>query len=370
MPRFWCIIGVIVLLLSAETSTAQENSSTSYAGAIAVDFSYGYPFYVGDFNSLFGDPAPYVNIPIVNYEIYNQHSLSGSIHFPINNIFSVALRGSQTSFYYTAPDAFLHFKNSVYDVALLPTARFSFGRNSVYGYAGGGYNWHDNATLFETRNQAENEPNLDQSNSFSVSTGLGYEFRVWQQLALFIEGDLIFTGTDKIDGFNGPDLTTANGQDADQKFYFSRDKLLSARGGIRIYFKNPSRPVAERPLNDPISSYYKNPFNEPPEKEESKEDTGRQLTEREQKLGVRLKLSNYTLESYVALNLDELERQKEVAQKHLSELRTRFPGMSVYLLAEDFGYSVHFGSFSSYEKAKEARFYLRRYYSDARVLYH
>lgn len=364
MHRF--LIGFIILtLLGTWQNHAKAQETTSFSKSINVDFSYGLPYYFGDFSALGGSPEPYLNVPISFFRVYNLSTYAGSVSYPITSWLSTRIKVSYSSIYYSSKVAFLHFKNSSIDFSLLPQLNFEFGRTMVYTYLGGGYNSMYHAKIFDT--QAELDKNSNNARTWGISStaGFGVNVRVYKNIALFIEGDFMFTGSDDFDGWRGADFNTSTGEAEKQKLYFSRDRIAAGRGGIRISFGGKSKPVGERRILDPVSSYYENPETEI---KKVKEESIVPAVWAE--LGVKETIKGVTWQVNKAYTPDDLKIQIAAAEKVLSQIQTRYPTANMQLLWEPYGEgesvaaaSIHFGGFKTKFDIESSRNFILRYYS-------
>lgn len=359
------LVTIYLCLGSVELSSAQEKTSPFIR--YSVDISYGYPFYQGDFDSFISTPQPYDGIGLTQFMQYNQSSLSGSFTVPWKYGLSFKLKATQSVVYYSEQIAKVNFKNSMYDFSLLTQYQLSVKRFNSYIYLGVGYHVSSDAKIFRTVAETKQNSNFGYIQRLSSTVGLGLEFLVWRQFSIFSEADLYFTGSDRFDGYNGLSPTFA--EFPKEKGYFARDKLITFRGGVRVYFLGSSKLIAERPFGKASTSFYKNPYTSivNPADTVKKEDP---LPKELRDLGVQRKLTGYTLEVNRVITVDELKRQKDSGEKVISQIRRHFPNAKVELLLESIGFTIHIGGFGSDKEAKEALFTVRRFYSGATVLRH
>lgn len=353
---FFCL-----LLFSAKLTVAQEN--TSPFQRISVDFSYGLPFYEGDFYSFFSTPAPYQDQPLMGARLFNNSIIQGSVTFPWKSWLAFRLKATQATFFFSEVNAQVNFKNSMYDITFAPQFSFTAKRFHAYAYIGGGYHTSNEALIYQTVLDLEEGVNGDQVHRISATAGIGLEVLVWRQFAVFIEADYNITGSDRLDGYNGgaPGVFELE----DEKSYLDRDKILSGRGGIRVYFTGKAKKVAERSMDKSSSSYYENPYK--PEEKKPEQDG---LSEELKKLGVVKKLQGYSVEVNRVMTIEELKRQKASAEKMLPYLQSKFPNASIQLLVEERGFSIHVGGFASQGQAKNMMPIIRQYYSNGIIRRH
>lgn len=361
------LVFLLFLYLSTKAELSFGQEKTSPFVRYSVDISYGYPIYQGDFSSLFGPSQPYNGTTLGNSLQYNQSSISGSFSIPYDYGLTFRIRGTQSIVYFSENQALVNFKNSSYDVSFLVQYQFSFKKFNTYLIGGVGYHTTSNASIFETVTETKQNPNFGYVQNMSTTFGFGLEYLVWRQFSIFAEADLFFTGTDRFDGYNG--FNPGAIELEEEKSYFQRDKLITTRGGIRVYIFGKSKLIAERPFDKTLSSHYENPYKsvEVPKKDELKED---ELPEELKKLGVQRKLTGYSLEVNRVITIDELKRQKDSGEKVISSINRMYPNAKVQLLLESRGFTIHIGGFGSFNEAKSALFSVRQFYSDALVKRH
>lgn len=345
--------------------SAQRNvEKTSLYQRFSADISYGLPFYQGDFYSFFAQPLPYDGSLLGGMAQYNNNSISGSLLMPWKYNLSFRLKATQTVIYFTEALANVNFKNSMYDFSLLVQYNYTIKKFNMYMMAGIGYHVSSEAQLFDTIADTEAGKNSGQVQRLSTTVGLGFEYNVWRQFGVFLEGDWYFSGSDRFDGYNG--FQAGQLERADEKSYFYRDQLITARSGIRVYFISNSTLIAERKFNQLSSSYYENPYDTSREERKPEDD----LPEELRKLGVKKKLTGYSLEVNRVITIDELKRQKVSGEKVLPSLKEKFPNAAVELLLETNGFTIHIGGFGSLKEAKNARLSVLQFYNAANVRKH
>ena len=352
---------LLTVLFSAKIAVAQENSSPFKR--ISVDFSYGLPFYEGDFFSYFSTPAPYQDQVLMGMNVYNNSILQGSVTIPWKNWLAFRLKATQATLFFSEANAQVNFKNSMFDFTGAVQFNFSKNKFQTYLYLGGGYHTSSNATIFQTIEDLNSGNNEDQVHRISATAGLGVEYIVWRQFALFAEFDYYFTGSDRFDGYNGfaPGLFELE----KEKPYLDRDRLLSGRGGLRVYFTGKAKKVAERSCNKPSSAYYDNPYSSA---EQKAEVDG--LSDELKKLGVKLNLQGYTVLVNRVMDIEELKRQKAAGERVISYIQAKIPSATLELLLENKGFTIHIGGFASQGQAKNALYIIRQYYSNGLVVRH
>ncbi|TNE70916.1 hypothetical protein EP331_10695 [bacterium] len=362
-------IGFILFFLGLQGSlTAQtRKENTSIFQRYSADISYGLPFYVGDFYRLFSDPLPYDGSLLGGISQYNNSTVSGSLIIPWKYNISFRLKATQTVIFYTEALANVNFKNTLYDFSLLPQYNFNLKKFNIYVFAGVGYHVSTEATIFQTISDTEIGNNYGQIVRMSTTGGFGVEYNVWRQFSLFIEGEWYFTGSDRFDGYNG--FQAGQLEKPQEKDYFTRDQIISGRSGIRVYFMNSSKLVAERSFSKKSSSYYKDPYTKLTP-EEIKKEKEEELPEELKKLGVKRKLTGYSLEVNRVFTVDELKRQKSSGEKVITSIHQAYPNAQVQLLLEANGFTIHIGGFGSLKEAKNAMYTVRQYYNAANVRKH
>lgn len=350
-------------VFGANLTVAQEN--TSPFKRLSVDFSYGIPFYEGDFYSFFSTPAPYQDQPLMGQRIYNNSIIQGSLTIPWKNWLAFRLKATQATIFYGETNALVNFKNSLFDFTLAPQFSFNYKRFNSYIYIGGGYHTSNDAVIFQTPLDLQEGENNGQVHRVSATAGFGLEGLIWRQFALFVEADYNITGSDRFDGFNGS--TPGVPELEDEKSYLDRDKILSLRGGLRVYFTGKGKKIAERKLDENSSAFYQNPYKPEAMMTQAEKDL---LTEEMKKLGVKVKLNGYTVEVNRAMNIEELKRQKSSAERVLSLIQGKFPNATVELLLEPLGFSVHIGGFASQGQAKSTLPVIKQYFSNGLIIRH
>lgn len=358
------LVTFCLLVGSVDLSSAQEKTSPFIR--YSVDISYGVPFYQGDFDSFISTPLPYDGVNLSEYIQYNQSSIAGSFTVPWKYGLSFKLKATQSIVYYSEQIARVNFKNSMYDISLLTQYQLSVSRFNSYLYFGVGYHVSSDAQVFRTVAETKQNSNFGYIERLSSTAGFGLEFLVWRNFSVFTEADLYLTGSDRFDGYNG--LSQGFTEQPKEKKYFARDKLVTFRGGIRVYFLGSSKLIAERPFNKASSSFYENPYTDTTKTNDKKKED--ELPEELKKLGVQRKLVGYTLEVNRVITIDELKRQKDAGEKVIGQIRRHFPDAKVELLLETIGFTIHIGGFKSDKEAKEALFTVRQFYSGATVLRH
>ncbi len=352
---------LLLVLCSAKLAVAQEN--TSPFQRISVDFSYGLPFYQGDFYSFFSTPAPYQDQPLKGMAISNNSILQGSVTIPWKKWLGFRLKATQATLFFSEANAQVFFKNSLYDFTGAVQFSFSYKYFQTYLYLGGGYHTSSDATVFQTLEDLNTGNNDDQVQRISSTAGFGIEYIFWKQFALFAEFDYYFSGSDRFDGYNGfaagmPELEK-------EKTYLDRDRLLSGRGGLRVYFTGKAKNVAERSFDKPSSAYYDNPYL--PEDHKVEQEG---LSEELKRLGVKKNLQGYTVLVNHVMNIEELKRQKEAGDRVISYIQAKIPAATLELLLENKGFTIHIGGFASQGQAKNALYIIRQYYSNGLVVRH
>lgn len=357
-------LGIGVLLCCALfplSVTAQETISTEKN--IWVDFSYGLPFYIGDFNSFTSTPPPYRNREVINPVFDNPISFSGSIFFPLSKRTFIRLSADQSTFYFREDNALVFFRNSVF--TLTPALHFKIidKRFSWNIELGGGGSVSRDAILLASPNELASlstQP-LEIRPAAHIATGI--QFRVWRNFHLFGEVKYLNTGSDRIDGFNGQGETVFL-ESEQEKAFFERDYLATVRLGVRIPLTKDTKQIEERPIPHNLSNVDVDPdFDE--NYWQDGNASGR-LTKK-QKLylewGIKQSLSNITLKVSFAENLDELGRQREVALRIAQQLSSNRRTFEVLILEEANGYTIHFGSFTRTSEAKQYIPRLKQHYS-------
>ncbi len=351
--------------LSVPVSAQRNVENTSLFKRFSADISYGLPFYQGDFYSFFAQPLPYDGSLLGGMAHYSNNSISGSLLMPWKYNLSFRLKATQTVIYFTEALANVNFKNSMYDFSLLAQYNYAIKKFSMYVMAGVGYHVSSEAQLFDTMADTETGKNSGQVQRLSTTAGLGFEYNVWRQFGLFLEGDWYFSGSDRFDGYNG--FQAGQLERVDEKPYFNRDQLITVRSGVRVYFISNSTLIAERKFNQLSSSHYENPYIAIREEDKKPEDD---LPEELRKLGVKKKLVGYSLEVNRVISIDELKRQKSSGDKVISSIKEEFPNASVELLLESNGFTIHIGGFGSLREAKHAMLSVRQFYNAANVRKH
>ncbi len=356
---------LLLFLIFYQNSIAQENPS--WRDGITVDFSAGVPFYMGDFDHLWVMDQQFNRLPLGPRSQYNATSFAAGLNVPLSNVFNFRVRFSHSTIFFTENSVQLNFKNTVFDAAANLDINLINRRFGWYLTTGLGANNHFDAKVFRSLMEMETEPNFDRKWSFSTNFGTGFQFSITPEIAVFTELEWLFTGSDRIDGYHGDDPEFFGMEMEDPKGYFQRDQIVSARGGIRYTFRRTARQVEERPFSDLVSSYVPDPDRPEPEDIEPEEIDDRPAEWI--RLGVRRNLDGITIAVEYARNLEELERQKEVANRIVSQLHGELD-LEVFLLADNQGFTVHFGNFRS---VAEARLYvpqIRNYYSGAQIRRH
>lgn len=369
MRRISWIGTFLWIFLFGQNLLAQENDS--YVYPIQIEFHGGMPLYWGDFFTPFGVPQPYFGFPLDNtIRQYNVSTVGGGLILPYNNYLALRLRASYHTIYFSEPQAVIHFKNNAFDASALVQFRFLPWRFGMYTLLGGGYNTHFDATLWNNRADMENRSNTKRLHRFSTTGGLGMDFKINENLAIFAEADVTLLGSDRFDGWNGQGGAVTENEK--EKNYFQSDKILSARGGIRFTIRKLTRQVKDRPVLDPVSSFLPDPDEKQKEPKEVKpKEPKDDWPEIYKKLGIQKKLKGYTLQVHYALNLDEVVVQKDFGEKLVAELSAKTKSkVELQILKEAAGYSIHVGGFKTYAEAKNHVRSVRRYYAGAIVKRH
>lgn len=375
MPYLKAFFPALILLLGISSHAGAQENNSLY-NRVSIDLNYGMPTYYGDFYKRSGEVQPYQGFQeLEGTTQYNTQSIGGSLTVPLNYILALRLHLSQSVIYFAEENAQVLFKNHLFNMSLTPQVYFVNRDIGAYAYAGPGINLHSDPNTDDPSNLPANQDDLgskvynSNNRSISLTGGLGVQYHVFDWITVFAEGQLTFTGSDRIDGYNGPSLEEDN--PADPKPYFKRDRILTYKGGLRFRLLQPAKPVAERPENNMISSYVPDPnaTDEDLLKDAQKDtaDEESQLTERMKNMGVKTKLSGYTLKINHVMDLDQLERQKQVARRVAGSLSADGTELEVFLLKEAYGFSLHFGYFDSYEEAKAMKRRVEHYYAGAQV---
>lgn len=374
MRHYRLIPATVLMLLTFSIATAQEN--TSWRSGISVDFSAGIPFYSGDFDHPWSpDDAEYLHLPLGERRQYNTTTFSGSVAFPLGDYLSFRLRYAQATIYFSEFNTRVFFKNTIFDTSGLLQLHLVNQRVGWYVNAGMGLNSHFDANVYRSIRDMETASNFDRKYSMSTTFGTGLQVGITPMFSIFVEGDWMFTGSDRIDGWNGddPDLL---GAERSTKGYFSRDQILTGRAGVRFNLLQSPRRVEERSQRDLVSSYIPDPDREPdvdldpieePEIPKAPDDD---LPEAYRRLGIRTSLDGITIAVEYATGFDELERKRDVAERIASQLSGVYQNLEIFLLKDNQGYTVHFGTFSNINDARQLVGPLSIYYSGTQIRRH
>lgn len=366
------LLPVVIFLLIPLISPAQEN--TSWRSGILVDISAGVPFYIGDFDHPWDTDAEFTELPLGPRTQYNNVAFAGSISFPLSNRINFRLRYFQSSFYFSEESARVFFRNTIFDTSGLFELYIIDSRWQWYINGGVGLNSHFDADIYRSLRNMETEPNFDRKFTMSTSAGTGIQYSINPFISVFAEADWLFTGSDRIDGWNGDHDENPGAERESQKSYFKRDQLLSGRGGIRFNLFRPSRPVAERSQRDLVSSYVPDPDREeevdpiepPPLVAPAVDDR----PEEYRRLDIRRSLEGITIAVDYATGFDELERQRDVALRIADQVSTPQKTLEVFLLEDNRGFTVHFGTFTTVSEAHQFVGILSIYYSGTQIRRH
>lgn len=353
---------ILILLIAGigQSAIGQENNSFP---AISIDFGAGYPIYVGDFYRFNQPLETYQGSQLNSYYQYNQSHFSGNVTIPLGNIFAFRIKASQYSVNYTEQVAQVNFKNTIVDLSALFQLYIVNQGFGLYTYAGAGVEFSKDAEIYALQQDMQTAVYDESVRRLSTTGGLGMHYWITNQFSVFLEGEMMFTGSDRVDGYYG----TENGLPREsEKSYFSRDKFLAVRGGVRFRLTNPARPVAERPENNPVSSFVPDPNATDEKLKEGLPDEMKGKPPLYQELGVKQQLDGYTVKVQLVRELEELKRQKKVAEDIVKRLPTN-KDLKVYLLEESYGYSVHIGYFTSYDAAKSIVRDTKLYYAGVTI---
>ena len=362
------------LLLLGGMLPCQAQENNSLVDRITVDIGYGLPTYYGDFFKRFNQVKPYRGSQeLSGISQYNAQHFTGSMTIPFSKLLALRLQLSQTIFYYSEDLAQLYFKNHIFNFSVMPQLYVVNRDFGAYIFAGPGINMHRDPQTQDPDNLPSNKETLGlisynkNVNRVSVSGGLGVQYHIFDWLTVYAESELMLTGSDRVDGYNGPPVNDSN--QPDEKPFFQRDKIFTYRGGLRFRLIQPTKPVAERSEDNPVSSFVPDPELTDENLMTSQADSAREmgLTPEEMDLGVVREMDGYSLVVNHVMDLNELEKQKSVAQKIAAQVSGPDLEIDVYLKKESYGYSIHLGYFSSYTQAKENKRRVERYYAGVKI---
>ena len=363
--------GLICLFISIGGCFASfAQSSDSFLSDFKVDIGYSFPIYNGEFSGLSGSKS-FVErsgtspIDLLDSRQFNQSNVYGSVSAQISDKLGARLRISQTTFFFAEEiQANVSFKNTIFDISLMSEFLILDSFIKSYIYFGPGINFHKDARIFNNSLDAQIEPNTERTTGISGTLGLGFEYDIGKRFALFFEAEYFNTGSDRIDGYNGFEIEndrTVIREEEDS--YLQRDFFLNIGGGIRLKMFKKDKPVPERPVDRPLSSYVANPDSTT---KRLSDDTDA-LTAGERKLDIKGELSGgYTIKVNIVLTLDELRRQRKIAET-VANAAIDSDDIKILLLKEPDGYSVHFGYYNDLRTAKEKVLELRKFYSDITI---
>jgi len=361
------LIALFMLYAGCCCSVAQ--SSDSFLSNFKADIGYAFPIYNGEFSGISGtktfvERSGTSPIELVNSRQFNQSNVKGSISAQVGDNFRARLRISQTTFFFAEEvQANVSFKNSIFDISLMPEFQIMDSFLKSYIYFGPGINFHKDARIFSTSLAAQTELNTERTTSISGTVGLGFEYSIGKRLALFFEAEYFNTGSDRIDGYNGfnieNDLTVVQ---EEEDSYLQRDFFLNVGGGIRLKMFNKQKPVPERPEAKPLTTFVQNPDSVSLKLPEDS------LALEERKLDIKEQLSGgYAIKVNYVLTLDELRRQRRIAET-VADVAIQSDDIGILLLKETDGYSIHFGYYEDLRTAKERVLELRKFYSDITII--
>ena len=358
------LMAICWLATAVHSASGQEKNSI--LEKLSADFSYGFPTYLGDFSTIFsrGTIPTFRSVPLGTTSQYNLSSFAGSISYDFRPWVTFRLRASQTNIFFSESSAGVNFRNSLVDLSLLAQLRIAeFSRFKIYGYLGPGINTHLDADIRPTQSEAESTPNFTEIRRISATAGLGFQGRVWSRYYLFAEGDVIFTGSDRFDGYNGFPTDFSGDEFAEEEPFLGRDQILTARAGIRVRLGKSTVKVPERKVKDPLVAWL------PPDGEADTTAAEKDFDPWEG-FGVSEQLRGYTLQVDFVTDTDALSRQKKVADSISDELAGKGIRARVQLLREGRGVSIHIGVFRHRRNAKKIIRDLKNYYSGVLIRNH
>jgi hypothetical protein len=362
MIRIRIILAAIVLCcLGLSRASAQENNSAFQR--ISIDFGGGFPIYYGDFYPLNATLDPMLQAP----RQYNQSHIAAGINIPLAKFLDIRLEASQTTVYYSDETTPVNFKNTALDFSGQLKWNIINRRFGTYLLTGAGVNFHHRPKDILGNTDVTDADYSESVRRLSVTGGLGLQFWFSDRIGIFAEGIAQIPGSDFIDGFTRPPSGNRN---ADEKGYFKRDKFLTARGGIRFRLFKPTTPVAERSVDEPVSSFVPDPnATDEDLKEGKKPKENKEIPDIYKELGIQQSLSGYTMMVQHVMTIEELKRQKETAEQMLDRI---FPNraLEVLLLEESEGFSIHFGYFKNRQDARSYRDEVLKYYGGALIRYY
>lgn len=343
-------------------TNAENNSEDS---GIRLDFSTGLPFYIGDFNPLWGEPDMYQGLELDIGEQFNNYGFAASTIFPLTSSLSFMMRAQMATIHFSEIQGGVFFRNVAYDFSGQLKLHLIDDRFGWYLYGGPGVHSHYDTQIYETEERALSEPIEGRIRRVSLQGGSGIEFEVLSKVGVFAEIDWILTGSDRLDGFNGNVEAFSSEENENEKPYFQRDQIVSGRAGIRVNLFDPPRDTPQRPYDDPVTSWVPDP--DPEEEEEVEEDPD--WPEEYQELNIKPSLSEVTVAITYARDLNELRRQREIALRIIQNIEAD-QQLEVLATPEQFGYSLHIGTFSSTADARQIMTRLNLYYSGANIIQH